>query len=776
MKKLFTLITSLLFCSLLANAQPQKVVLIEEGTGTWCQWCPRGDIYSQALADQYPGQYVFVAIHEGDPMVYQEYFDEAGLSALPSGNVDRTFGTGLNPFSDLPNDMTQALSVDPPAGVSVSTTWDSGTRDISMTVSADFVENLNGDYRLAAIVVEDGVTGPSPSYDQSNSYSGGANGPMGGYEDLPSPVPASIMVYNHVGRHLPGGYEGDANSLPGNINAGETHSYTYNWNLPSDYREDYVHVVGVLVNALNGQVLNAGRSDYLPGFSNGKPFFHSAPQTAGFEGIQYMYEIITHDPEHDALAITAISSLPAGLELEDLGEGKALLSGIPAEQGSFDITLNVFDGEWNIEQEFTLEIGAPAEDWVLIGDKGFSATEADLLDIEVNSLGEPYVLVTADNLFYLYKYTDEAWMLQGAAQPAASFHAALTIDENDVPYVFSDGVVSKFEGGIWEQVGADLPGPTVLFTDILASNGNLFLVYFNPPSTTKAYQFDGNSWVEAGNFTDGVGVWNRFSKGIDGHPIAIYGTDGTSIAYSEVAQWDGASWNVLGGNYVDPSSQTYFDHDVAVSPSGDVYAALTLGVGVQQLNIYKLVDDAWQMIGEDISGGATESCNLEVDGDGNLMIAFQDAANGGRTSVMRYDGANFTYMGLPGFTSIASRQGMAVDPEGIPFVVYRDADVADKASVRKYVDLTIGVSTSSVSGLPMSVFPNPTNGHLTIECKDGKAFEIISLEGELLQRGELNSAGIWHQQEIDLSNLPAACYIIRVIGDGQVGTARIVKW
>ena len=130
-------------------------------------------------------------------------------------------------------------------------------------------------------------------------------------------------------------------------------------------------------------------------------------------------------------------------------------------------------------------------------------------------------------------------------------------------------------------------------------------------------------------------------------------------------RWDGSQWNQLGG-YVEPSSQTYYDHDVAVTSNGDVFAALTIGVGVQLLNIYKFTNGEWELIKENLAGGATASCNLESDANGNLIVAFRDESNSGKTSVMKYDGINWKYMGLPGFTTIADNQSLAVDTESVP--------------------------------------------------------------------------------------------------------------
>ncbi|MBB6681431.1 hypothetical protein H4O20_08250 [Aequorivita sp. 609] len=91
---------------------------------------------------------------------------------------------------------------------------------------------------------------------------------MGGWENLPDPVPARQLVYDHVARYLATEYVGDAGSLPSTISAGSQHSYTITWTLPEEYNGEYTHVVGYITNATTGEILNAGKSAYLPGHIN----------------------------------------------------------------------------------------------------------------------------------------------------------------------------------------------------------------------------------------------------------------------------------------------------------------------------------------------------------------------------------------------------------------------------------------------------------------------------------------------------------------------------
>ncbi len=51
----------------LSEQLPKKVV-IEEGTGTWCTWCPRGAVFMEQIATEFAEIAIPIAVHNSDPM------------------------------------------------------------------------------------------------------------------------------------------------------------------------------------------------------------------------------------------------------------------------------------------------------------------------------------------------------------------------------------------------------------------------------------------------------------------------------------------------------------------------------------------------------------------------------------------------------------------------------------------------------------------------------------------------------------------------------------
>jgi hypothetical protein len=234
----------------------EKSVVIEEGTGTWCQWCPRGAVAMDYMVNTYPVDFIGIAVHNGDPMTVAEYDNGANFSGFPGSNVDRALmdqSVSQNAFVAAYNARKDLIV---PAGISVAATG--AGNNVSIVATATFRTPLAAaNYRLGVIVIEDGVTGSTSAYNQSNAYAGGANGAMGGFESLPNPVPAAQMVYNHVGRALLGGYNGQAGSVPAAITDGQVVNYTFNYTVPGTSTRANMHAVAVLIDQTNGEIVNA---------------------------------------------------------------------------------------------------------------------------------------------------------------------------------------------------------------------------------------------------------------------------------------------------------------------------------------------------------------------------------------------------------------------------------------------------------------------------------------------------------------------------------------
>ena len=237
---------------------PEKHVVFEEKTGTWCGWCPRGTVGMDAITSAHPGKALGIAVHNGDPMAVTEYDSNIGNyvpGGYPGGGADRVVSLDPNE-QELESVYQERSAIVVPLSVSADYTYDGSSETYTVNVTADVKAPMSGDYRLNIIVIEDHVTGTASGYDQVNYYSGNGNGAMGGFESLADPVPAADMEYNHVARALIAGMDGEAGSLPATMAANSTHNHTFTFTLPSGSDFYNTHLIATVHDQTTGEIMN----------------------------------------------------------------------------------------------------------------------------------------------------------------------------------------------------------------------------------------------------------------------------------------------------------------------------------------------------------------------------------------------------------------------------------------------------------------------------------------------------------------------------------------
>ncbi|MEZ7839321.1 MAG: Omp28-related outer membrane protein, partial [Flavobacteriales bacterium] len=225
-----------------------KMVIAEEGTGTWCGWCPRGTVAMDLMARDFEGFYQGIAIHNGDPMELAVYDQDLDVSGYPSALVDR--GTEIDP-GDIKVDFMERILVEPSAFISNGASVDEDSLNVSLTV--DFNLAASGNWKIACVLTEDNVSGVSSGYSQSNYYSGGDAGDLVGVDgtnwaDLPGTVSASNMVYHHVARALSPSFEGYS-GFPNSIESGSTYTFNFKFAIDENWKTEDMHIVGMLIGA-----------------------------------------------------------------------------------------------------------------------------------------------------------------------------------------------------------------------------------------------------------------------------------------------------------------------------------------------------------------------------------------------------------------------------------------------------------------------------------------------------------------------------------------------
>lgn len=238
-----------------------KLVIGEEATGTWCQWCPRGAVALKNMHDKYDGFFQGIAVHNNDPMMNPYYNASIApkISGYPSALVDR--GTKMDP-SAMGGDFIKRIQIAPKGVMDIAAKYDAATKIMSVSVETTIQSDISGDFRIACAIVEDDVTGTTSGYNQSNAYAGGGSGVMGGFEKLPNPVPASQMVYDHVGRLIAPTFSGLPNAFGTSATAGQKFVHNFSFEMDPSWDMMQLHIVSMFIDK-TGMIDNGGSIPFI---------------------------------------------------------------------------------------------------------------------------------------------------------------------------------------------------------------------------------------------------------------------------------------------------------------------------------------------------------------------------------------------------------------------------------------------------------------------------------------------------------------------------------
>jgi hypothetical protein len=312
-----------------------KVVVAEEGTGTWCQWCPRGAVYLQKMDDKYGKLFLGIAVHNGDPMTNANYDGGLGnlIGGYPSLLVDR--GADIDP-SAVEADFLTRITVAPKGGIIAGATLNNTTKELKVSLTTKFNQNLTGAYKIAFVLIEDSVTGTGDGWDQSNAYSNNRNGEMGGYEKLPTPVPAAQMTYRHVGRIIYPNFAGLNNSFPATIKENDAFTHNFSVILDPSWKMEHIHVAGLLIDP-QGRIDNGAAFDLNEAIANK---FVEGTQVLGVEtsllnskGLR-----VFPNPTHDMFRVELLSDLSGydDLTVYDM-QGKVMYQQTAGKSNSIEL-------------------------------------------------------------------------------------------------------------------------------------------------------------------------------------------------------------------------------------------------------------------------------------------------------------------------------------------------------------------------------------------------------------------------------------------------------
>lgn len=140
-----------------------RTVLLDEGTGTWCTYCPDAAENIEELAVSHPGEFIVLALHAQDD--YSSSETEARLTGLGVAVFPSIIFDGVEESGREVDEMAviladrRALGSPVKIELSASLTADSVLYEIAVITSAKISESIEANLRIA--LVEDTLTDAS---------------------------------------------------------------------------------------------------------------------------------------------------------------------------------------------------------------------------------------------------------------------------------------------------------------------------------------------------------------------------------------------------------------------------------------------------------------------------------------------------------------------------------------------------------------------------------------------------------------------------------------
>lgn len=238
-----------------------RVMVAEEATGGWCQWCVRGLVGMAYMRENYPETFIGIGVHNGDPYVVSEYDSWMGkkISGYPSAIVNRV--KLIDPNSAELEQNLKNMYPFSEAGMKLSAKADENGM-VKFNVELSFLTSMtDAQYNMAFVLLEDQLP-----ITQSNAYSGGGNGPMGGFEDMPRSVDIEI---DDVARAIYPSVTGSSELVPAQITRGEVYNIEHEAVLPTIADGNNVWAAVLLTDRVTGEIVQAAKVSSIEGLATG---------------------------------------------------------------------------------------------------------------------------------------------------------------------------------------------------------------------------------------------------------------------------------------------------------------------------------------------------------------------------------------------------------------------------------------------------------------------------------------------------------------------------
>jgi hypothetical protein len=260
--------------------------------------------------------------------------------------------------------------------------------------------------------------------------------------------------------------------------------------------------------------------------------------------------------------------------------------------------------------------------------------------------------------------------------------------------------VMKYAAGIWTALPSPSTGLALFPTIRLSNTGEPYIAY-TVSNSANVKKFNGTSWVQVGsaNFNlalgSSTGLDCRLDFDAQNVPYVAY-RGGSGNTQMTLAKFDGTAWVAVGNSNFESGS---FGR-LAISPANVPYVAT---IQVNTIEVRKFDGTSWVAVGPTTFSSTLGMLDIAVDANGVPYVLSNFSVSGNyKLTVLKFDGTTWVPVGASNFNSgsVGTKAELALDNTGVPYVTYQDASNNNVSTVMKFNGtawVTVGGATTSPS-------------------------------------------------------------------------------
>ncbi len=265
-----------------------KKVVMEEYTGLWCGFCPRGEAAINRLEDEFGPRFIGFSIHSDDVLENSDYVTASLMSTtFPKASLQRSLNyidpylgttSGYTEVCPIRHDVERLMAMPSEAALDIAPVWTSDAHTaVNTNAKVTFrFSSSKARYAIGYVLIEDSMTGTGKDWAQANYYYKDEDyrRRFHGDEYMDEFLDPEVSVEYNGTSYIPdyvcnrvvisalGIQRGIANSIPLQITEDETLVIEHEMLALNSkiQNKDHLSVIGLLFNVNTGLIVNAAKA------------------------------------------------------------------------------------------------------------------------------------------------------------------------------------------------------------------------------------------------------------------------------------------------------------------------------------------------------------------------------------------------------------------------------------------------------------------------------------------------------------------------------------